>query len=73
MRLLLDTNITIDILTNRQPFCVDSIACYKKALLHGDKIYISTVSVADVMYITKNKLGNRENESTSLLLQYTSI
>lgn len=57
MRLLLDTNITIDILTNRQPFCHDSIECYKKALLHGDKVFISTVSVADIMYITRSKFS----------------
>ena len=62
MRILLDTNITIDILTNRQPFCSDSIACYKKDLLHGDKIFISTVSVADVMYITKSKFSDRKNQ-----------
>ena len=62
MRLLLDTNVTIDILTNRQPFCGDSIACYKKALLNGDKIYVSTVSVADIMYITRSKFSNRADQ-----------
>ena len=62
MRIMLDTNITIDILTNRQPFCTDSIACYKKALLHGDKIYISTVSVADVMYITKHYFSDKSKQ-----------
>ena len=67
MRLLLDTNITIDILTNRQPFCVDSIACYKKALLHGDKIYISTVSVADVMYITKKDFSDKTKQLQTVL------
>ena len=67
MRILLDTNITIDILTNRQPFCTDSIACYKKALLHGDKIYISTVSVADVMYITKQNFSDKSKQLQTVL------
>ena len=67
MRILIDTNITIDILTNRQPFCADSIACYKKALLHGDKIYISTVSVADVMYITKKDFSDKSNQLQTVL------
>ena len=62
MRLLLDTNVAIDILTNRQPFCDDSISCYKKAVLHGDKVFISTVSVADIMYITKNNFSDRANQ-----------
>ncbi len=62
MRLLLDTNVAIDILTNRQPFCDDSISCYKKAVLRGDKVFISTVSVADIMYITKNNFSDRANQ-----------
>lgn len=62
MRILLDTNITIDILTNRKPFCEDSIACLKKAVLRGDKIFISTVSVADIMYITKNNFSDKANQ-----------
>ena len=62
MRILIDTNITIDILTNRQPFCNDSIACYRKALLNRDKIFISTISVADVMYITKSNFNNRTDQ-----------
>ena len=67
MRIMLDTNITIDILTNRQPFCTDSIACYKKALLHGNKIYISTVSVADVMYITKHYFSDKSKQLQAVL------
>jgi len=67
MRILLDTNITIDILTNRQPFCTDSIACYKKALLNGDKIFISTVSVADIMYITRNKFSDKAKQLQAVL------
>ena len=62
MRLLLDTNIAIDILTNRQPFSNDSIACYKKALINRDKIFISTVSVADIMYITRSKFSNKTDQ-----------
>ena len=67
MKLFLDTNIAIDILTNRQPFCNDSIACYKKAVMKGCKIYISTVSVADIMYITKNHFKNQSNQLQTVL------
>lgn len=67
MRIFLDTNITIDILTNRQPFCNDSIACYKKAVLNGDKIFVSTVSLADIMYITKSKFSDKTQQLQSVL------
>ena len=67
MRILLDTNVMIDILTNRQPFCINSIACYKKALMKGDKIFISTVSVTDVMYITKNKFSDKAKQMQAVL------
>lgn len=71
MRLLLDTNVAIDILTNRQPFCENSISCYKKAILRGDKVFISTVSVADIMYITRNKFSDKTNQLK--LFQISSI
>lgn len=58
MKILFDTNITVDILSNREPFCNDSIDCYENAILRGDKIYISTVSVADVMYLTRKHFSN---------------
>lgn len=67
MRILLDTNITIDILTNRQPFCNDSIACYKKAILNNDKIFVSTVSVADIMYITKSHFKDKTQQLQTVL------
>lgn len=67
MRIFLDTNITIDILTNRQPFCNDSIACYKKAVLNGDKIFVSTVSIADIMYITKSKFSDKTQQLQTVL------
>ena len=67
MKILFDTNVTIDILTNRQPFAKDSINCYKKAIGRGDKIYISTVSVADVMYITKSTFSDKKQQLQTVL------
>ncbi|MBR1404239.1 MAG: PIN domain-containing protein [Treponema sp.] len=62
MKILLDTNITVDILSNREPFCEASVACYENALLRGDKIYISTVSVADVMYLTRKHFADKTEQ-----------
>lgn len=67
MRLLLDTNITIDILTNRQPYCKNSVACFRHAIMKRDKIYISTVSVADVMYITRKHFSNKKKQLSTVL------
>ena len=67
MKILFDTNVVIDILTNRQPFCNDSINTYKKAIGRGDKIYVSTVSVADVMYITKSTFSDKKQQLQKVL------
>ncbi len=62
MRILLDTNIAVDILSERKPFCDASIACYENAVLQGHKIYISTVSVADVMYLTRKYFADKKEQ-----------
>lgn len=62
MKVLFDTNVTVDILTNRQPFCTDSIQCYRKLIENDDKIFISTVSVADVMYMTRKHYSNIQKQ-----------
>ena len=62
MIVLFYTNIIVDILTNRHPFCKNSIACYEKAIIHRDKVFVSTVSVADVMYLTRKYFSDTKNQ-----------
>ncbi|MBO4859592.1 MAG: PIN domain-containing protein [Treponema sp.] len=62
MKVLLDTNITIDILTKREPDYKASVACYEKIVLEGNKAVVSTISVADVMYITRKYFSNKEEQ-----------
>ena len=62
MKFFLDTNITIDILTKREPDYKDSVACYEKIVLSGNKAVVSTISVADVMYITRKYFSNKEEQ-----------
>lgn len=66
MKVLLDTNITIDILTKREPNYKDSVACYEKIVLDGHKAVVSTISVADVMYITRKYFSNKEEQLTKV-------
>lgn len=60
MRLMIDTNVFLDVLMQRQPFYQDSCAilkiCEKKDALG----YISASSVTDLFYIIRKQLHSTE-------------
>ena len=59
MNLLFDTNILIDIFTERQPFFQDSYAAFHKALCRNDTIFISSCTVTDMMYILRKYFSSK--------------
>ena len=64
MRILIDTNICLDILQKRPDFYENS----KKALLHASeknyKLYLTSVSVMDIMYITRKFFENSDEQKS---------
>ena len=62
MRIMLDTNIMIDILEQREPFFTDSYLVLRNALLNGDLCMMPVSVTTDIAYIlrknpdTKTKL-----------------
>lgn len=60
MKILIDTNIVIDILLKRENFFINSFSTIKKALAIGDTLYFPSSSVIDVYYII-NKIKNDKN------------
>lgn len=66
MKVLFDTNVVVDILTTRQPFFADSVNCYKKLVEQKCKILISTVSIADVMYLTRKHFADFQKQLTAV-------
>ena len=57
MKILLDTNVILDVLLDREPFKEDSLNAMKKAINEGHILYISASAVTDIFYILKKANG----------------
>ncbi len=60
MRLLLDTNIVLDILLERKEFLPNSKQAIIKAMDKGDKLFLSCSAVTDIYYIIRKNVGSKE-------------
>ena len=60
MKILVDTNVILDILLEREDFYKESHVALEKAIVNGDRLYFSSASVTDVYYVVKKKTGSRE-------------
>lgn len=56
MTLLIDANIILDVLQNREGFVKDSAMVWKLCETEQAKGYISTLSFANIMYILRKEL-----------------
>jgi len=64
MTILIDTNVTLDILLNRQPWYTNAALIFgltQQALI---KSYISASSVTDIFYITQKEHGKKTAQET---------
>ena len=59
MKVLIDTNIVLDILLERKDYIEDSLSCIKKAIDNGDRLFISASSATDIYYIIRKNTGSR--------------
>lgn len=66
MRILLDTNIILDILLERKDFIDDSISAMQKAITNGDKLFVSASSATDIYYIVRKQTGSKEQALNSI-------
>jgi predicted nucleic acid-binding protein len=62
MVLLIDANIVLDVLLNRQPFVRDSSLICKLCETNQAKGYISTLTFANMMYIMRKELSAEKIE-----------
>jgi len=65
MKILIDTNIALDHLLKREPFCreAEKIIGLSKG---GVGVYLSASSITDVYYITRKALGNKDSAMSLL-------
>jgi len=74
MRLLIDTNVIIDILAMREGFYQDSLYTLRLCESGGADGYVSAVSVTDIMYILKKNMEPRSLlDTVKVLLTVISV
>ena len=77
MRCLIDANVLLDVLANREPFVEDSSKIWK--LCETDRIdgYISTLTFADLVYVLRKELDLQKIENVlnflKLIYTYTEL
>ena len=74
MKLLLDTNIILDIALDRKPFVQEAIQLLKTAQQKEFPLFISATSVTDIYYITrKNRDKNTALAFLKDLLEFINV
>ena len=56
MRLLIDTNILLDVLEDRKPYCESSSLVWKLAETGQAECFITALSVANIIYVMRKEL-----------------
>ena len=70
MILLIDANILLDVLMNRQDFVKDSSMIWKLCETNQAKGYISALTIANLMYIMRKQLDPETIEKLLVQLQF---
>ena len=60
MRILLDTNILLDIVEKREPYFADSYKIFMKSAERKIEAIIGASSVTDIYYVTRKNCKNAE-------------
>ncbi len=71
MKILIDTNIILDVLCNRKDFIEDSLKVFKYCEAHQITGYISALSVPNIVYIMRKELD--QNKIREILTSLTAI
>ena len=58
MRVLIDTNVILDILQKREPFFTDSYRALRRALENDAECLISASAATDIFYVLRKSLGS---------------
>ncbi len=72
MKILIDTNIILDVLLNRQPFVTTSEKIFKHAEKGRIEAFVTSNSVTDIVYLLR-KAYSMEEIRKNLLVMYRFI
>ena len=77
MRLLIDGNIILDVLQNREPHVVDSAKIWKLCETDQAEGYVSALTFSNLVYIMRKDLSpekiNEVFKSLGLIFQFTDL
>ena len=78
MKLLIDTNVILDILLKREPFFEDSYQAIRTAIDNNDECNISVTAATDIFYILRKALQSAEQAkeylgSLARLAEFTDV
>jgi len=57
MKILIDTNVILDIILERKPFVEHAVLLFKTASKRQFSLFISATTVTDIYYITRKEKG----------------
>lgn len=60
MRVLIDTNVILDILQKREPFFMDSYRALRRALENDAECLISASAATDIFYVLRKSLDSAQ-------------
>lgn len=69
MRLLIDANILLDVLQKREPYVHTSSLIWKMCEIGSVEGYVSSLTVANLIYVMRKELTPGKIEETLLLLK----
>ena len=77
MRLLIDANILLDVLQNRQPYAADSAKIWKLCETAQDLGFVTALSFANLVYVMRKELDPETIEEVyrklELIFQFTEL
>ena len=77
MKLLIDANILLDVLQNREPFVGTSSAVWKLCETEKAEGYVSALTIANLVYVMRKELDPEKAEkilnSLSLIFSFTEL
>ena len=74
MKVLIDTNVVLDVLLNRKPFVEDAIKAFKQAEKGQIEAYITASSVTDLVYILRKAYSLNEIKTyLKVMFQFIKI
>ena len=60
MRVLIDTNVILDVLYDREPFAADAVKVFKFCELKQIDGYISALSIQNIVYVMRKELDRKK-------------